>query len=204
MSANTDNPAASPRFLSGLFSSPRAQRRGLWISAAVFVVGVIAFLAVFFSTQGGTGVTTPPASSTPLTTTPKSSAKSKVKVPPSPAAIALGRKFIEEAVAGKNLPAAYALADSELRGGVTKKQWDNGISTLTHYPAGNAMTTHFEVISSTATSQMFQVGLVSSPGHPVGPLQFDIGFKRAGGKPNGRWLVDYWQPYSVIGIKQAP
>lgn len=204
MAPNTDNPAASPRSLSGVLSSPRAQRRGLWISAAVFLVGVAVFLAVFFSTRSGTNTVSPPAATAPLVTTPKAKSKPKVHIPPSPAAIALGRKFIEEGVAGKNLPAAYALADGAALGGVTKKQWDKGVSAITHYPAGNAMTTHFQVISSTPTAEMFQVGLVAAKGHAEGPVQFDIGLKRAGGRSTGRWLVDYWQPYYVIGIKQSP
>lgn len=202
MASHTNNPAAPSRSLSGVLSSPRAQRRGLWISAAIFLVGVVVFLAVFFGTRSGT-TTTPPANTAPLVTTPKASTKPKTHVPPSPEAIAVGRKFIEEGVAGKNLSAAYELADSAALGGVTKTQWEKGVSAITHYPAGNVATTKFIVISSSKTAAMFRVGLVGAVGHPVAPLQFDIGLKRAGGKPTGRWLVDYWQPYSTIGLHQS-
>jgi hypothetical protein len=116
-----------------------------------------------------------------------------VKAPPSPAAFKVAREFIETAVLRKNLDAAYPLVNSELKGGLTKKQWDRGNIPVQPYPAGNTKTAAFTVLWSYKTQLMTVVDLVARRGAHVRPhLPFYLGLVRAGGKPNGRWLVNYW------------
>ena len=171
----------------GILSSPRGQRRLLWASGGVFAVGLIVFLAAFVF-RGSSGIHSP-ISSQPAQTAPK-----QIKAKPDPAAFKVGRKFIETAVLRKNLDAAYPLVNQDIKGGLTKKQWATGNIPVIGYPAENAKTAGFEVLWSYKTQLMLIVDLVAKKGVNVRPhLPFFLGLVRAGNKPNGRWLVNYWE-----------
>ena len=172
----------------GFLDSPRARRRFYWLSSGVFLIGLIAFLSVFvFRNSSG-----PHA---PISTVKAQHAKPQVKAPPDPVAYQVARKFIETAVLRKNLDAAYSLVNREIRGTMTRKQWRTGNIPVIGYPAGNAKTAGFQVIYSYKTQMELIVDLVARRGSHVRPhLPFYIGLVRKGGKPNGRWLVNYWLP----------
>ncbi len=171
----------------GILSSPRAQRRLIWISGGVFVVGLIVFISVFVL-RGSSGY------HSPISSKPAAAAPKQIKAPPDPAAYKVGRKFMETAVLRKNLDAAYPLVNNEIKGGLTKKQWETGNIPVIGYPADNTKTAGFTVLWSYKTQMMLVVDLVAKPGSDVRPhLPFFLGLVRAGGKPNGRWLVNYWE-----------
>ena len=171
----------------GFLSSPRNQRRLLWISGGVFGIGLIVFLSVFVF-RGSPGV------QSPISTIPAQTAKKQVKAPPDPHAFKVARKFIETAVLRKNLDAAYPIVNQEIKGGLTKKQWETGNIPVIGYPAGNTKTAAFEVLWSYKTQLMTIVDLVAKPGAHVRPhLPFFLGLVRQGNKPNGKWLVNYFE-----------
>jgi len=171
----------------GVRNSPRAQRRMYWISGGIFLIGLATFLIVFFA-RGSSGI------HSPISSTPAQSAPKPVKAAPDPTAFKVARKFIETAVLRKNLDAAYPLVNNEIRGGLTKKQWETGNIPVIGYPAGNAKSAAFLVDWSYKTQMMLTVDLVARKGANVRPhLPFFIGLVRAGNKPNGRWLVNYWE-----------
>lgn len=181
---STSTPA--PR--GGILSSPRTQRRLYWLSGSVFAIGAIVFVSVFLL-RGTPGI------HAPISTIPAQHAKPEVKAPPDPAAFKVARKFIETAVLRKNLDQAYGLVNPEIRGGESRKQWDSGSIAVTPYPAGNAKTAAFTIVFSYKTQIQMIVDLVAAKGTHVRPhLPFYIGLVRKGGKPNGRWLVNYWIP----------
>lgn len=171
----------------GFLSSPRNQRRLLWVSGGVFGVGLIVFLSVFVL-RGS------PGPSSPISTTPAQTAPKQVKAPPDPQAFKVARKFIETAVLRKNLDAAYPIVNPEIKGGLTKKQWETGNIPVIGYPAGNSKTAAFEVLWSYKTQMMTVVDLVAKKGSHVRPhLPFFLGLVRANNKPNGKWLVNYFE-----------
>lgn len=171
----------------GFLSSPRNQRRLLWISGGVLGIGLIVFLsAVVF--RGSPGPTSP------ISTVPAQTAPKQVKAPPDPKAFKVARTFIETAVLRKNLDAAYPIVNQEIKGGLTKKQWETGNIPVIGYPAGNSKTAAFEVLWSYKTQLMTIVDLVAKKGARVRPhLPFYLGLVRAGNKPNGKWLVNYFE-----------
>jgi hypothetical protein len=180
--------SSSPSADGGFLSSPRAQRRFRWISGGVFGVGLIVFLSVFVF-RGSSGI------HSPISNQPAQTVAKQVKAPPDPRAYAVARKFIETAVLRKNLDVAYPLVNHEIKGGMTRKQWDKGTIAVMGYPAGNAKTTGFTVLWSYKTQMMLVVDLVARKGTNVRPhLPFFLGLVRAGNKPDGRWLVNYWLP----------
>jgi hypothetical protein len=174
----------------GFLSSPRAQRRLIWISGAVFAAGLIAFIAGYLL-RGTPGIQSP-ISNKPAYTNPK-----LVKAPPPKSAYRVARQFVETAPLRKNLDQAYALVGPSLRGNLTRKQWNTGNIPVIDYPAGNAKTSAFVVDWSYRTQVMFEIDLVAKKGSGsnIRPhLSFFVGLERKGGKPNGRWLVTTWMP----------
>jgi len=172
----------------GFLSSPRAQRRMIWISGAVLAAGLIAFISGYLL-RGTSGIHSP-ISTQPAQTSPK-----MVKAPPSKEALKIARQFVETAPLRKNLDVAYGLVGPPLKEGMTRKQWDTGNIPVIDYPAENAKTTAFQVDWSYKTEMMLEVTLVArrDAGKQIRPsLGFYLGLERKGGKPNGKWQVTTW------------
>ena len=119
--------------------------------------------------------------------------------------LALARKFILTAVARKDLDQAYNFTHPDLRGGLTRKEWDKGNIPVVYYEARNAKTAGFQVDYSYATQALLEVDLVAKAHTETRPeLLFYLGLKREGGKKTGRWLVNYWEPHWRPPVPQAP
>lgn len=186
--------AQSSGTLSGKFSSPRRQRQIFLGSAAVFAAGVIAFLAVVLLRGSGNRFTDT------FSNQPAQLAKKERVTKPTAEEYAVARRFIETAVARKNLDASYDLVHVDLKGRMTRKQWDTGNIPVVDYPANNAKTAAFTTEYSYADQGLFDVDLVAKPGSTVRPhLLFFIGLK----KEHGKWLVNYWEPHWRPPIPQA-
>ncbi len=183
----------------GFWNSPKAQRRLLILSSGVLLAGVIAFVSVFVL-RGTSNAFQSPISSTAAQLT-----KHEKTVPPSKEAFTTAREFMRTAVLRKNLDKAYSIVNVDLKGRMTRKQWDTGNIPVIGYPANNIETTQFQVDFSYPTSMLLEVDLVAKPGSGVRPhLPFYLGLKRAHGKPNGKWLVNYWEPHWRPPVPAAP
>jgi len=182
-----------------LWGSPRRQRRFLWLSGAVLLVGIGAFIAIVV--LRGTGNAFPDR----FSNKPAQLSRPDKKAPVTKDEIALVRRFIETAVARKDLDAAYSFVHPDLRGGLTRKQWDRGTIPVLYYHADNAKTVLFKVDYSYQTQALFEANLHAVPGTEERPsLLFFIGLKREGGKPTGRWLVNYFEPNWRAPVPMAP
>ena len=185
--------------LTGFLNSPRKQRRFFILSATVLAIGVGAFLAMVVF-KG-----TPNAFTDTISNKPAQLYHPDKKAPLSKQEIAIARKFILTAVERKDLNAAYSIVHPDLKGTLTRKQWDEGAIPVVSYLAQNANTAGFVVDYSFKTAALLEVDLVAKRGQDQRPeLRFFLGLKRAGGKPNGRWLVDYWQPHWRPPVPNAP
>jgi hypothetical protein len=176
--------------LGGLLDSPRKQRRFFIFSAAVLVVGVAVFisLVVFRGTSNAftDTISNKPAALYHPDKTAKFSSEERQ----------IAREFIRTAVLRQDLDAAYAIAHPDIKGGLTRKQWDTGAIPVVFYPARNWDTAAMVIDYSYRTSALIEVDLVAKKGADQRPhLLFYLGLKRAGNKPDGRWLVNYWQPH---------
>ena len=108
----------------------------------------------------------------------------------------VARQFIKTAVERRNLDAAYSIVNGDLKGTLTRRQWDAGNIPVVFYPARNADSAAFVSDYSFKTTALLEVYLIAKRGRDQRPaLLFFIGLKRAGGSPTGRWLVNYWQAH---------
>ena len=189
----------STGILGGILDSPRKQRRFLIISAAVFAIGVVAFVSVFV--LRGTSNAFPDT----ISSQPAKLAQPEKTAPVTAEQVTLMRTFIKTAVARKQLAFAYTLVDPDLKGTMTLKQWETGTIPVIQYEAENVNTAEFIPIYHYQTQALFNVDLI-----PVGHTQkrpellFFIGMKRAGGSKTGKWLIDYWQPRWRPPIPASP
>lgn len=194
MSSTTSSPT-------GFLSSPRNQRWLMWISSAVLVVGVAVFLGVFF-TRG----TSRPAGATNVSTVSSGppSTKTATKNPtvaPSATAFKVARTFLETAVLRKNLDVSYRIVGPDLKGGMSLAQWRKGSIPVQPFPAINAKTAQFVVLTSSKNELRLSVGpLVARKGSGIRPLAFYLNVERLGGK----WLVNYFLPDYHPGVRPNP
>jgi len=183
----------------GFFGSPRRQRQLFWVSGGVLLVGIGAFLALVVFRGTGNAFTDT------FSNKPAQLYHPAKKTPITKQEIALARRFIETAVQRKNLGEAYGFTHPDLRGGLTKAQWEKGDIPVISYTPANAKTAAFVVDYSNQTQALLEVDLIARPNTETRPeLRFYIGLKREGGKPNGRWLVNYWEPHWRPPVPQAP
>jgi hypothetical protein len=180
-------------------SSPRRQRRLFLLSAAVFVAGLAAFLAlvVFHNTSN--------AFPDRFSNQPAQLIRPDKKAPVTKDQIALARRFLKTAVTRTNLDSAYWIVGPDLRGALSRKEWDTGNIPVLWYHASNVDTVAFSVDYSYKTQALFEVNLHAVRGTEERPtMLFFIGLRREGGKPNGRWQVNYFEPNWRPPIPMAP
>jgi hypothetical protein len=168
--------------------SPRAQRRALIAGLSVFAIGAAVFAIVFFR---NTGHPLP----NKLSNQPASVAKPEPTVALDAAIVPLMKKFIGTAVARKNLGQAYAIVGPDIRGNLTKKQFELGNIPVVPYPAADIQHLQFTVDYSHATEVGLEVGLNPAAGHPgTRRLTFYAGFKKIGTGSAAHWVINYWSP----------
>lgn len=181
----------------GFFGSPKNQRRLLIGSSLIFLIGLITFISLVLLRGTGNAFKAP-ISTTPATLTPREHA-----MPPSQVALRTARTFIETAVLRHDVDSAYSLVHPDLKGALTRKQWDTGNIPVVGYPANNAATAQFLISYSYQNELLLTVDLVAKPGSPwtVRPhLAFYLGMKKVG----RRWLVSYWEPDWRPPVPLAP
>ena len=184
--------------LGGFLDSPRKQRRFFIFSAAVLVLGIVMFLSlvVFRGTSN--------AFPDKFSTQPATLYKPEKTVKLSDEERQLARTFIRDAVERQDLNAAYGIVHPDIRGALTRKQWNTGNIPVIYYPAENWKTAAMVIDYSYQREALLEIDLVAKPGADSRPhLLFYLGLKRAGDKPNGRWLVSYWQPHWKPPVPQA-
>lgn len=167
------------------------QRRPGWQKAlpwvvAVVVVGAAIAAGIIWSNTGK-------STATPLTNQP---ALDVSKVPPTvklePGAQVVARRFIQTAVARKNLPAAYGLVTDQIKQGQSLKSWNTGNIAVIPYPVDAIKYAPMKIDFSYPNEAQIQVALLPKVGTGVKPQLFLMDIV----KRNGKWLVNSWVPKS--------
>jgi hypothetical protein len=185
--------------IGGILESPRRQRQLFIGSGAVLLIGIVAFVATVLLKNNGNKFTDT-FSNQPAKLAEKDPATRITKDE-----LTLARTFIKTAVMRKQLDKAYDLVDVDLRGRMTRKQWDTGNIPVISYEAQNADTAALTVDYSHQRSALLEVDLVAKPNTETRPhLLFFLGLKRKGDSKTGQWLVNYWEPHWRPPIPMAP
>jgi hypothetical protein len=180
--------------LAARVSSPRFQRRLLWIGGTVLVAGVVAVIVT-------TVWTSPKAEPPPAAAGGKVQVPTREKtVPLDPAAQKVGERFIETAVERKNLAESWTLAAPALRSNFTLSRWKSGNIPVVPYPADVSHGARVKIEYSHKDSVLLLILLEPKAGDRTKPQLFHLGLHAFGTGKNRHWLVDYWSPFGVPKI----
>jgi hypothetical protein len=164
---------------------PGWQKALPWVIAAVLVGGAIAAGIIWSNTGKSTA--------TPLTNQP---AQDNSQVPPTvklaPGAQQVARRFIETAVARKNLPEAYGLVTGAIKQGQSLKSWKTGNIAVIPYPVDEIKYAPMKIDFSYPNEAQIQVALLPKVGAKIKSQLFIMDLVRR----NGTWLVNSWVPKS--------
>jgi hypothetical protein len=186
VSANQPESGLRERFR----TSPRLQRRAFFGSLLLLAGGIVALILVLLPSHDH-------ALNTPISTTLATPVRNDPVAAVDPASEHIARQFLLTAVQRKNLDWAYNNVHVDLKGRLSRKQWDKGNIPVIPYDAQNAGTTAFVVQFSLKKEVEFEVALIPKE-HAVyadRPLRFYIALRREHDKVNGRWLVSYFEPH---------
>jgi hypothetical protein len=122
----------------------------------------------------------------------------QVKAPLSDEARRVAVRFIQTAVARKNLPEAWTLVGPNLKGGLTRAEWITGNNPVVPYPIADLDVAPFKVDDSFKDSALIEVALIPKPGAGIKPQLFFLALERLGSGPTARWVVNNWVPRASV------
>jgi hypothetical protein len=167
-------------------SARRARRRLLWAVAAVAVVTGVALVVAL-------GPDKDPAPEH-FSATPAQQPEQRVEVPLPQEARRVAVRFIQTAVARRNLEEAWTLVGPNLRGGLTKERWITGENPVVPYPIDKLDVAPYKVDESYTRSALLEVALLPRKGSGVRAQVFFLGLVKVGAGERSRWVVDNWVP----------
>jgi len=173
-------------------NSPRLQRRVFFGSLAVLAAGIVAIIVTVALPSKSNAL------DTPISTQKADVVKNDPAARVDPKAVEIGRKFLQTAVVRKNLDWAYDNVHVDLKGRMSRSQWDKGDIPVIPFDAQNADTTAFIAQFSLQREVEFEVTLVPKVNAVYAgkkPLRFYLALRREHDKANGRWLVSYFEPH---------
>ncbi|HEX6725288.1 MAG TPA: hypothetical protein VF073_08565 [Gaiella sp.] len=135
-----------------------------------------------------------------LSATPAQQPEELVKAPLAEDARRVAVRFIQTAVARKNLDEAWTLVGPNLRGGLTKKQWTSGENPVVPYPLDQLDVAPYKVDASYTRSALLEVALLPRKGAGVRAQVFFLELKKTGSGPASRWVVDNWVPRAAAVV----
>lgn len=159
-----------------------------WVLATLVVAGGIAVLIAVLPHGNGN-------SATPLN--PNVPAKDVSKVPKSvkldPTAEKVARRFIQTAVARKNLREAYAITGPQLIQGQSLRSFISGNNAVVPFPVDAVSLAPMKVDYSYKNEALIEVALLTKPKSGVKSQLFQMQLNRI----HGKWVVNMWAPRSV-------
>jgi hypothetical protein len=159
-----------------------------WLIGGAAVVAAVVGIAVWI---GNTGEKT----ATPISNVPaddRSGIPRTIKLDPRAREVA--KKFIETAVARKNLRQAYALAGPQIRQGQTMKEWLTGNIAVVPYPVDAIDYAPMKVDYSHAREAQIEVALL--PKQSAKGVKGQLFIATLIKNKQGQWQVNAWVPRS--------
>jgi hypothetical protein len=165
-------------------ASARVRRRLVW-AASLAAIGVVGALVVLLLPSKSPPPVTAPLS-TPGVGQLAAAPKLEVSAATRRAIDATLDRFIPDAVAQKNLRAAWALAGPELHSAQTFAQWRAGTTPIPYYPAAGTTFHDWQTIEVGRRYVILNILIHPTPGAKVSPYEFSGEVVER----NGHWLVN--------------
>jgi hypothetical protein len=136
-------------------------------------------------------------------TLPADVPKAQVPAPVSVEARKVAVRFVQTAVARKNLAEAWELVGPNLRGGLTREEWLTGNNPVVPYPISELDVAPYKVDYSFEDSATLEVALLPKKGSTTKPQIFFLGLIKVGEGASAHWVVDNWVPRSSPVVPQG-
>jgi hypothetical protein len=165
---------------------PGWQKALPWIVGVVVIGALLGFVGFHYSNTGH-------STATPLLNKPaddRSAVPATVKL--TPGATDVARRFIQTAVARKNLPAAYKLVTEEIRQGQSLAEWKTGNIAVVPYPVDDVKYAPMKIDFSYPKEALIEVALLPKLHAKIKSQLFAMDLVKRGDK----WLVNSWSPKS--------
>ena len=162
-----------------------------WIAGAVLILGVITVLEVMNK----------PAKEAASGTTAARTQPEQPTVPPSPEARRVIARFVQTAVARKNLAEAWKISGPDIRAGLTYEQWLTGNISVIPFDVDPRAEGPAKLDWSYPNEASFQVLLLPRRGSKDKSTLFYVGVEKFGKGDKGRWLVNYWASTPAPGAR---
>jgi hypothetical protein len=165
-----------------------------WILGAALVAAAVAVLVVKFSNTGE-------STETPLSTV---AADDRSAVPKTakldPAARTVARRFVQTAVARKNLAAGYELAGPAIRQGQSLKEWMTGNIAVVPYPVDAVDYAPMKIDYSYAREAQIEVALLPTDKAQTEGVKPQLFIATLIKDKQNKWLVNSWVPRSSTPV----
>jgi hypothetical protein len=173
-------------------SARRTRRRLLWAGAGLAVVTGAVLLVVL-----GPNKNPEPDH---FSAAPAQEPEHLVKAPLPHEARRVAVRFIQTAVARRNLDEAWTLVGPNLRGGLSKERWTTGENPVVPYPIDKLDVAPYKVDESYTRSALLEVALLPRKGSGVRAQVFFLGLVKVGAGERSRWVVDNWVPRAAAVV----
>jgi hypothetical protein len=171
-----------------VLASYRWRRRLLWLTVTAGVVGGALAIGFIWPNTAPPENTKPTGGPIKIAVPPK---KVPLKVRERAAALAVASRFIDTAVARKNVDRAWGLVTPTLRAGYTRKQWDTAnLPGIPPFPVAEA---RWRLQFSDEKGIGFTMALFPTKASHQQAQVFMIGLHKVGAGNHRHWLVDNWQ-----------
>jgi hypothetical protein len=181
-----------------VLASYRWRRRLVWLTVTAAVVAGVVAIGVRWSNTAPHEAVAPKG---PLEIDYAPPKPVRLKLRDKAAALAVASRFIDTAVARKDVDRAWGLVTPELRAGYTRKQWDTeDLPGIPPFPVASA---RWALQFSDAKGIGFTMALFPAKGSHQNATVFMIGLHTVGSGKHRRWLVDNWQPAPITASQVA-
>lgn len=175
-----------------MLRASRARRRVFWALGGVAAATGVVLVLVF-----GPNKNPPPQH---VSATPAQQPEHLVKAPLPHEARRVAVRFIQTAVARRNLEEAWTLVGPNLRGGLTKERWLTGENPVVPYPIDKLEVAPYKIDEAYTRSALLEVALLPRKGSGVRAQVFFLGLKKVGAGGQARWVVDNWVPRAAAVV----
>ena len=162
-----------------------------WVAGAILILGAITLLEVLNepAKESASGAGAMRTQSEPKT------------VPPSPEARRVIARFVQTAVARKNLAEAWRISGPDIRAGLTYEQWLTGNISVIPFDVDPKAEGPARLDWSYPDEASYQVLLLPRRGSRDKSTLFYVGVEKFGNGDKGRWLVNYWSSTPAPGAR---
>jgi hypothetical protein len=178
-------------------SSRRLNRWLFVLGAVVLVAGIVAILVTQIGNNSNGSTQNVNPTGAPIRETPKAQKNISFPAP----AWKVAREFVVATTTRTSLARAYALADANVRGGLTLAQWKTGNIPVPYFPTAKIIRYNFKN-TNFAHPRDAAVNLILVPTKKSGmrSAPFQIEVIKVGEGANAHWVVDYFGSMQGIPV----